>query len=503
MGTMIVANPQETVRPAGEMCMDQFVPRQPSSIQEIVGALRAVKTLEGLTDDEMRWLAEHGTEHKAVENALVFRGGDPVHHMMILLQGEVHVRRNQGPVQFFIGRSGQVTGKLPFSRMKSFGGDGYAVGDLWTLDFNEATFPALLAAIPSFTQICVSTLLDRSREVTRMEQQAEKLNALGKLAANLSHELNNPASAARSAANSLWTELRNYGDQKFKLGSLCFSGQTKAAYGEWVSSVRHLLQEDGRPLRVDAFEVTGREEQLLRWLAAHGVNDGWRIAPVLAETQVGFEHLDELAKILEGEALGVSLSAFASALHAERMTDAVIDSTRRIFELITAIKDYSYMDQAPIQEIDLREALDNTLAMLNSRLGPVDVRREYAADVPRVSAYGGELNQVWTALVENALDAMELCTQDHKAVLTVRLSCSGSTVLVEVCDNGAGIAPEIQSRIFEPFFTTKSIGVALGMGLDTANRLVTKHRGQLRVENSTPGQTCLQVRLPIEQTGAY
>ena len=387
--------------------------------------------------------------------------------------------------------------------MKTYGGDGYAVGDVWTLSYDESTFPAVLAAVPKIAQLSVSTLLDRVREVTRIEQQAEKLNALGKLAANLSHELNNPASAARSAANNLWTELRNYGDQKFRLGALCFGAETKQAYGEWTSSIRHLLQEDGRPMRSDAIDIVGREDTMLRWLTEHGVTDGWRIAPILAETRIELEHLDKLAIFMKGEALAVSLGSFASALHAERMTDAVMDSTRRIFELITAIKDYSYMDQAPIQEIDLREALDNTLTMLNSRLRAVDVRREYGPDVPSVSAYGGELNQVWTALIENALDAMSLCDPPHAAVLTLRTILSGSTVLIEVCDNGPGIAPELRSRIFEPFFSTKPVGAALGLGLDTANRLVTKHKGQLSVETSTPGQTCIQVRLPIEQTGAY
>ena len=492
----------EEIPPTAAEDYDRFRPEVPSPVSEIVEALERVKALETLSPAELLWIAEHGTERVVHDGVQVFHGGQPAHHMLILLRGEIHVRRSSGPVMYFVGRSAHLTGKLPFSRMTTYGGDGYAVGQVWTLDFEESQFPAVLAAVPQLAQLCVSTLLDRVREVTRMEQQAEKLNALGKLAANLSHELNNPASAARSAANNLWTELRNYGDQKFKLGSLCFSAETKAAYVKWVESLRHIVQEDGRPLRADSMNVAAREDILLNWLDAHGVTEGWRIAPVLAETQVETHHLDGLAQIVQGDALSTSLGAFASALHAESMTNAVMDSTRRIFELITAIKDYSYMDQVPIQEIDLREALDNTLAMLNSRLAAVEVRREYAPDVPRISAYGGELNQVWTALLENALDAMETC-EDQPAVLTLRLSTSGTTVLVEVCDSGPGIADDIRSRIFEPFFTTKAVGAGLGLGLDTANRLVTKHKGQLRVESSHAGETCLQVRLPVEQTGAY
>lgn len=503
MATAAVANPADGVLSGDDLIFAQLAPEQPTSIPDRVAALRRVKALDTLSHDDLVWLAEHGTERKAHDGTLIFHGGAPVHHMTILLQGEVHVRRASGPVAFFIGRSGAVTGKLPFSRMKSYGGDGYAAGEVWTLDFEESSFPEMLQAVPGLTQIVVSTLLDRTREVTRMEQQAEKLNALGKLAANLSHELNNPASAARSAANNLWTELRNYGYQKFRLGALCIGGETKTAYNEWIASMQHLLQPDGRPHRSDAVDVAAREDVLLRWMEAHQIEDAWRIAPVLAETIVETSHLDSLANVLQGEALTVALASFASGMNAERMTDAVIDSTRRIFELITAIRGYSYMDQAPIQEIDLREALDNTLAMLNSRLGSVEVDRCYGEEVPQILAYGGELNQVWTALIENALDAMGQCEEAYAPKLTLRTSLSGSTVLVEVCDNGPGIPPEIGSRIFEPFFTTKGIGQALGLGLDTANRVVTKHKGQLSVLHSKPGDTCIQVRLPIEQTGAY
>lgn len=488
---------------APEVAFTQFRPQRPSPPEVLLDALRHVKALESLSETELRWMAQHGVERRIPDGAQIFHGGQPAHEMVVLLDGEIHVRRNNGPVMYFIGRSAYLTGKLPFSRMVTYGGDGFAVGDVWVLSYDESGFPDLLHAVPGLAQLCVSTLLDRVREVTRLEQQAEKLNALGKLAANLSHELNNPASAARSAANNLWTELRHYGDQKFRLGSMNFSADEKQRYMAWVESLRALVQDDGRPLRSAAVDIAVREDQLMRWLEAHGVADAWRIAPVMAETQLRIEHLEDLASIVQGEALSVSLGSFASALHAERMTGTVMDATRRIFDLITAIKDYSYMDQTPIQEINLREALDNTLQMLQSRLEGVEVRREYAADVPCISAYGGELNQVWTALVENALDAMKASSGGAAPVLTLRLQCSGSTVLVEVCDNGCGIPEGIRSRIFEPFFTTKSVGAGLGLGLDTANRLVTKHKGQLQISSTRPGDTCIQVRLPVEQTGAY
>ena len=481
----------------------QHEPALPTPSADIIHALGQLPQLDGMSTADFEWLVKHGTEHRFADGTTVFRSGEPADTMTILLDGEIHVRRHQsGPVQYFIGRSGQLTGKLPYSRMQTYGGDGYAAGDVWTLDFNQSCFPDMLKAIPSIGQRCVSVLLDRVREVTRMEQQSEKLNALGKLAANLSHELNNPASAARSAANNLWTELRTYGDQKYRLGALCFDDAVKQQYGEWVSSVRAMLPQGEVDITSETIDLNEREDLFRSWLDAHHVADSWKIAPTLAETRIDLPHLEKLAALMQPEALPIAISSFASALKAERMTDAVMDATRRIFGLITAIKDYSYMDQAPIQEIDLAAALDNTLAMFTSRLANVEVIRNYDPATPPVLVYGSEINQVWTAIIENALDAMDLMPPDSPRVLRLHTALSGSTVIVEVWDNGPGIDAAIQSRIFEPFFTTKAVGSGLGLGLDIANRVVLKHRGQISVK-SKAHETCLQVRLPIEQTGAY
>ncbi|GAA3769504.1 sensor histidine kinase [Terriglobus aquaticus] len=474
----------------------------PVDRDEVIARLRHVRGLEEVSDESLGWLADHGEQRVCQDNDLMFSTGEPAHEMFILLDGEIHVRRlPTGPVSYFVGKAGQMTGKLPFSRMKTYGGDGYAVGRVWGLSFDETLFPEMLQAVPVMAQLSVSLLLDRVREVTRIEQQSEKLTALGKLAANLSHELNNPASAARSAANNLWTELRTYGDTKYKLGAMHFSAEAKQKYMQWTQTIRPLLGANDHPLLSDLMLTGDREDAISKWMQDHGVEEPWRFAPALAETQIELHHLDALADALSVEALPIALASFSAGLKAERMTDTIMDATRRIFELITAIKDYSYMDQAPIQEIDVPQALDNTLAMLGSRLGSVEVVREYASDTPVINAYGGELNQVWTALIENALDSMDQCESDPH-ILRLKTCANGSNLVVEVWDNGPGIDPEIRSRIFEPFFTTKPVGAGLGLGLDAANRIVTKHRGVITVD-SKPGETCFQVRLPIEQTGAY
>ena len=237
----------------------------PSSAEILMEGLRKVAPLHGLSDDEYRWLAVNGRERRLTSGTTLFMDGDPTTTMNIVMQGEVHVRRERASNSLlFVGRSGQMTGLLPFSRMKAYGGTGYSVGDVWSLEIDSSLFPAMLAAIPSMAQRSVNVLLDRVREVTRMEQQAEKLNALGKLAGNLAHELNNPASAAQRAASGLLDELRVYGRQKYELGSICLQPEQLERMSQWQERVRAATRER---LADSATQLT-REDELLSWLTA-------------------------------------------------------------------------------------------------------------------------------------------------------------------------------------------------------------------------------------------
>ena len=491
----------EATLPLNEVEPQIFVgpPSRPTPIADIVAALRTIAPLNGLTEAEYGWLATYCDETVGDDGAVVFLEGNPCDRLHFILLGEIHVRRRHASPTLWIGRAGQMTGKLPFSRMKTYGGDGFSVGPSWSLSLHESKFPDMLAAIPSMTQRCVSTLLDRVREVTRMEQQAEKLSALGKLAGNLAHELNNPASAAQRSASSLFAELRQYGDLKYRLGNLCLSDTQTSQYRSWISRTRSTMADYAS--RADAsndpLAESDRETALLQWLETHNIPNPWAVAPALAETTITTVQLDDLADHATTEVLPVALATFASSLRVERMAETVVNSTVRIFDLIRAIKDYSYMDQAPIQDVDLAQSLETTLTMFNSRLQNVTVERNFDPDLSPVSAYGSELNQVWTALIENALDAMK-----DRGTLRLTTRSSGQMAFVEVWDTGPGIAPEFKSRIFEPFYTTKAPGKGLGLGLDTAQRIVTKHSGYIQVE-SRPGATCFQVRLPLDQAGAY
>jgi signal transduction histidine kinase len=492
-----------------------IAPPTPTPVEEIAAALAHIGTLHGMSFEDRLWLAQHGMEVRANAGEVLFEEGAPAEHMVIILKGEIHVRRREGgPMALFIGRTGQITGILPYSRMKTYGGQGFAVTPLWALMIPRSLFPEMLEAIPSMAQRVVSTLLDRVREVTRIEQQAEKLAALGQLAGNLAHELNNPASAAQRAASGVLAALRANRAARHKLVKLSLDEEQIKAIENWEermlcrqAELRDSLQDS------NALAFIAREESIRAWLGELRCSDAWEMASQLAEQGVTTADLNELRGVLTADGTCICLQFFTRYLRSLRAAETIVNSTARIFELIDAVKDYSNMDRAPILEVDVPAGLDATLQMFRSRMDHIEIERDYESNLPHISAYGGELNQVWTALIENALDALrepglrrEVGGDGNGAASLgrLRLTCrlEGEMLLVEVWDTGPGIPAEIQERIFEPFFTTKAPGTALGLGLDNAMRIVRKHRGHLSVK-SEPGSTCFRVRLPLDQLQAY
>jgi len=471
-------------------------PTCPTPPEEIAAAIERVVPLQGLSFEERLWLARHGEEVVSDAGTVLFEEGEAAEHMLLILKGEIHVRRHGqgGPMGLFIGRAGQMTGLLPYSRMKNYGGQGFAITPVWGILIHKSFFTEMLTAIPSMGHRVVSTLLDRVREVTRIEQQAEKLASLNKLAANLAHELNNPASAAQRAASNLVTELRANRQNRFKLVNLCLSEEQIRGIEDWEQKV---LSRRNKAADVNAGDLIAREEELRKWLSELPCEGAWDVAAQLNEQGVCVKELNALRAILEPREVCVALQFFTRYLRTTRSVETLINSTDRIFDLISAVKEYSYMDRAPILEVDVPAGLDATLQMLQSRMTHVTVERDYVSGLPHISAYGSELNQVWMALIENALDAM-----GNQGLLRLACRLEGEMMLVEIWDAGPGIPPELQDRIFEPFFTTKPPGQGLGLGLDNAMRIVRKHRGHISVK-SEPGSTCFRVRLPLDQLQAY
>jgi signal transduction histidine kinase len=460
-------------------------------IPSVVDDLRKVPVFAGLPEDDLVWLAERLEEVRLEPGEFYAREGQPIEHLFVILEGELLLQRQdiQDGFRFTIS-AGQVSGLLPFSRLTHYRGSGRAVTASRALRLHKDHFPEMLHRMPELGKRLVALMSDRIRETTRLETQHEKLMALGKLSAGLAHELNNPAAAARRAASTLLEALEAVRDASLRLNQQPLSDEQRQA----IALFERVAGQGAPSISPDPLELSDREERITAWLEGRQVKEAWKIAPVLAESCVETEGLEGLAGEIGDAMLGPALARIASILVIYGLVREIDNSTRRISDLVRAVKEYSYMDQAPFQEVDIRQGLENTLLIFGYRLkGDLTLARDYAPDLPRVCAYGSELNQVWTNLIDNALDAM-----GSKGTLRVRTAREPDGILVEIGDNGPGIPKDIQDRIFDPFFTTKGIGDGTGLGLDIACRIIRSHHGTIRVE-SKPGDTRFQVHLPLTQ----
>ena len=464
---------------------------------EIISALRTIEDLKGLSDEEFAWIAKHGTERFGSDGELIFSQAAPPHHLIFILRGNLFIRRHtSSPVSVLIGQTDRITGKTPFSRIEAWNADGRSSGQTWILELHDSLFPALLNAIPSMTQRIVRVLLNRNREYTKAEQQIGKLAALNKLAASLAHELNNPASAAKSAASNL---MRAGGAEqegiRYRLGVALGTETRLDAYLRWLSSLRSKVRASRQHSSEHGqAEAGSTEEDFSIWLESKQYPESWQLAPLLADCDLPLSSLRELENLVPEEALGLALSDLLASLSSDTAILAVSEAAERIFSLVTAVKDYSYMDREAVQDVDIAESLDTVLRLFQPRLNSICVRRSYADSVPVLKAFGSELNQAWSALIENALDAM-----GESGTLTLSTKMQGRTILVEISNTGPAIPDEYADRVFEPFFTTKPFGKGLGLGLDTVQRVVQRHFGAAAFE-STRDKTTFYVRLPLDRT---
>jgi signal transduction histidine kinase len=416
--------------------------------------------------------------------------GQGSYDFFVVLMGEVRITKRLGSEDqvLAVHRPGEFTGEISLLTGGPAVATARAVGPASVLQVKAEVFRRMVAQCTPLAKFALQPMVARRQEVEVQMRHQEKLAVLGRMAAGLLHELNNPASAGRRAAEQLREEALAAQHR-----ALAHDERLTAPQREVLAELMRDLQS-AEPRTLDAIARADLEDNFLAWLKDHGMDNAFSRASTLVSSGVEVPHLEVLSATLDGSpTLEVGLSWLESTLSLVQLADVLTTSSERISALITAVRQYTYMDREALQQVDLHDGLEATLAMFTHRLrAGVKVTRDYDKAMPELWAHGSELNQVWTNLIANALDAMK-----DKGHLRVRTRVRGDEVHVEIIDDGPGIPEELQARIWEPFFTTKPLGKGTGLGLDIVQRIIEqRHGGRIRMQ-SRPGSTCFCVELPL------
>ena len=450
--------------------------------------LRRIAAFSNLPDDQISWFLSHVEEVTVQAGEAFVRQGDPADWMIIFLEGLFQWRGEFGGDTVSLpAQAGDVSGVFPFSRMKRFTVTGRALTDGRLLKFPATLFPELIQKMPELTATLVAMMSERIREGTRIEQQRDRLVSLGKLSAGLAHELNNPASAAKRATCQTRDALARLRDANAALWRLSLDDSEKSR----IEEVEATLLRSG-VARLEALALSDLEERLESILRSHGQDNSGDLSAALARCNMSPDTLVSLLTELDSASARDAIMRIAATAEVASLLDSIESCTSRVSSLVQTVKEYTYMDQASVQNVDVVRSLDTTLGILTHKLKPhINVKRDYQPIPLLVNTAGTELNQVWTNIIENAIDAMP-----SQGELQVRTFREDNFVVVEIGDNGSGIPAEIRPHIFDPFFTTKGVGDGTGLGLNTVQTIVRKHGGNVQVD-SKPGDTRFQVWLPF------
>ena len=461
--------------------------------QDLVERLAQHRLLSAAPREQLEWLATHGILRRFEVGDMVSQVDMPLRALFVVLVGRFSIRvdRGGGARKVMEWGPGDVSGYLPFSRMGSPPGLTTVDEAAELLMVDKDHFPEMISRCQELTAILVHVMLDRARRFTKADLHDEKLIALGRLSAGLAHELNNPASALARTAGELTARMFEMEASALALGAVQLSGEQL----ETIGRVRTQCDDPAARAALSPLERSDREEAVAGWLSERGLSTSY--AEDLAETAITPELLDRLAKSISGDALPFVLRSIGAGCRTRRLAKEVEIAANRIHSLVAAIKGFTHMDQANVSKpVDIGRGLAETIAVLHSKVKDksLTLTLEVAENLPAVHGFGGELNQVWSNLIDNAIGAAR-----EKGKVEVGAACRGDKVVVRVVDDGPGVPPEMAEKIFEPFFTTKPMGQGTGLGLDIARRLVQQHDGNIELD-SRPGRTEFRVVLPRMKT---
>jgi signal transduction histidine kinase len=455
-------------------------------------SLRKSELFGELSDDDLQRLCLTTEYVRLAAGETLFTQGSPGDKAYFIQEGLLEILNTAGGREVLIAvrKPGELIGEMALLEETPRSAEVRARVDSLLFAIGKQQFEQLFGSSPAALKNMLHTVLFRLRETQAMLQHSERMAQLGTLTAGVAHELNNPASAARRAADQLFEELPRFKQAQSALQQLALTPNQQEKFS---AEIQRAEQQAGRPPELDALVRSDQESSLESWLETHGVSDSWQLAPALVDLAYDAARLEHLAREFGPEQFGVVIRALNASYLIQRLSIEIGQAAGRISELVRALKGYSYLDQGPVQPVDLHQGLEDTLMILRGKINQgISVRREYAEDLPRIQGYGSELNQVWTNLIDNALDAV-----DGAGEIVLRTRREGDRVVVEVNDNGPGIPEEIQGRVFDQFFTTKDPGKGTGLGLDISYRIVVdKHRGDIRL-SSQPGNTRFEVWLPV------